>query len=245
VTRSYGTRVYRLDGHYLKSAPRRGREDHRFQAEAEAERLSWLARQGIPVPEVVDVGADETHMWLVTREVPGVPAAGPWPADRLDRVIDAVAELVLALHGLPAARCPFDRTLRITLPAARHAVRTGTVDLADLEPRHRGWSAQDLQRELDATPAPEQEQLVVCHGDLCLDNVLLDPDTLAPTALLDVGRCGVADVWLDLAVAVRNIGEECTRWGYGPGHAARLLARCGRQPDPVREHYYRLLDEFI
>ncbi|TDD71576.1 aminoglycoside 3'-phosphotransferase [Jiangella aurantiaca] len=197
----------------------------------EAARLTWLRRQGIPAAEVLECGPG----LLVTAEVPGRPADDDWPPAARDGVVDALAELTRALHALPVADCPFDRRLAVTVPAALAA----DVDLDDLDEVHRGWSREQLTAELLAT-RPAGEDLVVCHGDLTTQNVLIDPETLTVTGVLDAGRLGVADRWLDLAVATR----EVTDLG-GEDAAARYLRGCGVEPDPAKQTFYRLLDEFF
>jgi kanamycin kinase len=83
--------------------------------------------------------------------------------------------------------------------------------------------------------APPVDQLVVCHGDACAPNTLLDDDgTFA--ALVDLGTLGVADRWADLAVAAWS-----TEWNYGPGLDTLLYDAYGVHPDPDRIAYYRLL----
>lgn len=245
TTRSYGTVIYRAGGCYVKLISTRDLDDLRFHPLEEAERLDWLGRHGLPVPEVVDAGADETTMWLVTAAVPGKPAAADWSPEELPAVVDAVADLARALHELPIGECPFDRTLASTLPLARRAVELGRVDLEDLDYEHQGWTPQRLLAELDATPAPGEEDLVVCHGDLCLDNIVIAPDTLTVTGILDAGRLGRADRWVDLAIATRNIAEECAEWGYRPDHAERFLRRYGVEADSAKNRFYRLMDEFV
>ncbi len=84
---------------------------------------------------------------------------------------------------------------------------------------------------------------MVCHGDLCVPNVILDPDTCRVSGLLDTGRLGVADRWLDLAIATRSLAGGPNPQ-YGPAAADRYLARYGIDPDPGRIAFYRLLDEF-
>ncbi|SDD38151.1 APH(3') family aminoglycoside O-phosphotransferase [Actinokineospora iranica] len=242
ATRSYGAAIHRVQcrgTYYVKTMSTVDRDDLRLHPENEAERLSWLAGYGFPVPEVVEVGAAEGLSWLVTTAVPGVPASGPWRPDERVRVLDAVADLTAALHSIPPAECPFDRTLAVTLPRCRVAVELGTVDLDDLDERHAGWSGQDLLAELDSLPAP-REDVVVCHGDLGLDNILVDPRSLAVSGVLDAGRLGRADRWLDLAIAVRDITEELRVPATG------FLKRYGVSTvDERRYFYYRLMDEFI
>lgn len=250
-----GAAVWRLAGspaYYLKvcSAPAGVAE-----LIGEADRLDWLAGQGFPVPEVVDVAevADaDRSAWLVTTEVPGRTAAEPWPVGARAAVVDALADLAGALHAAPVGRCPFDRSLAVALLAARRAAATGLVDLARLDAQRRGWTVDRLLSELDAaSPAAEAaEEPVVCHGDLCLPNVLLDPDTLVVTGMIDVGRLGVADRHADLALVTRSLSSVTLNPQYGPSHADRFLARYGAHyggppADPDQIAFYRLLDEFF
>lgn len=252
VRHSYGAGVYRVDGpvsYYVKTAPHWGAGDLRFDPAAEAARLGWLARLGIPVPEVVEVGADAESRWLVTVALPGVPASGPWPPAQRAAADGVVAELARTLHGLPIGDCPFTMDLSVTLAWAREAARTGKVDLADLDPAHAGWSAADLLAELDALPRPD-EDLVVAHGDLTLDNVLITPEPFGLAGVLDTGRLGVADRWRDLAIVLRELagdgGLAGARGSAELGPRARdFLRRYGlAEPCPERLAYYLLLDEF-
>ena len=86
---------------------------------------------------------------------------------------------------------------------------------------------------------------MVCHGDACLPNFLADPETLEITGMIDVGRLGVADRHLDLALATRSIADTSLNPSYGPAAADALLAAYGREVDPWRLDFYRLLDEFF
>lgn len=244
--RSYGTGVYRVTGpqtYYVKTTPTGRREDFRFDPAAEADRLRWLRSAGFPAPEVVDVGGDERTEWLVTLALPGVPAGTRWPRSRRHAVVATVAALARDLHSVPVASCPFDGSLRSTLPWARRAVAEGLMDLTDLDPAHRGWSADRLLAELTSAPVPEEDP-VVCHGDLSLDNVLVDPETQRLTGVLDVGRLGVADRWRDLAILLRNLRGEYPGWD-DRDHAGDLLRRYGTVLDDERLRFYFLLDEFF
>jgi aminoglycoside phosphotransferase len=245
-SQSFGSRVYRVEGAspcFVKTTPRTDASDLRFSPEAEARRLRWLAEQGIPVPEVIELGGDESVEWLVTRAVPGTVAASEWRPHARARVLESVADLVRSLHRLPVVGCPFDASLARTLAWAEAATRSGRVDTEDLDEAHRGWSADALLLELRATPAPPEE-LVVCHGDLCLDNLIVDPERLCVVAVLDVGRLGVADRWRDLSLLVRSLTEDAA-WAEVGDPVALLLDRYGARFDAAKAHFYQLLDEFF
>ncbi|GAA3301803.1 aminoglycoside 3'-phosphotransferase [Dactylosporangium vinaceum] len=247
ASRSYGTVIHRVDGRrhafYVKTTPPRRDDDLRFHPGNEAERLQWLAAQGFPVAEVVDVGGDDELMWLVTTALAGRSAAGPWAPGEWPAVLDLVADVLRDLHDLPVADCPFDRTLAVTLPLARLAAEMGWIDLDDLDPQRRGRSVRQLLDELAATPSPAPEDLVVCHGDPCLDNFLIEPEALTLAGILDVGRLGVADRWKDLAIARRDVTEQFP--GVGQVASTHFLGRYGARHDAAKDRFYCLLDEFV
>lgn len=83
--------------------------------------------------------------------------------------------------------------------------------------------------------APPVDRAVVCHGDACAPNTLLDDDG-AWSGHVDLGALGLADRWADLAVATYS-----TLWNYGAGYEAPLLEAYGVEADPVRARYYRAL----
>ncbi|MGK5731856.1 APH(3') family aminoglycoside O-phosphotransferase [Streptomyces sp. URMC 124] len=244
-----GAVVYRLSGAsdlYVKVMALDAGAGSGEDLRSETERLRWLGGQGVPAPRVVDLGADDTSYWLVTEAVPGVPAA-EWPRHQRRRVAEAMADAARMLHELPAADCPFDRRLAVTVPQAEHNARAGLVALDDLDDERQGWSAQQLLDALART-RPAVEEPVVCHGDLCPDNLLLDPTTCRLTGFIDVGRLGVADRHTDLALALRELRElreEEDPW-FGPECVAGFVDRYGRGLfDEERLAFYRLLDEFF
>src|SRR5688572_7920775 len=65
------------DGRFIKYGPR----NPETTMAGEAERLEWAGRY-IRVPDVVEVGGDDDHEWLVTRAIPGRSAVDPrWLAE--------------------------------------------------------------------------------------------------------------------------------------------------------------------
>jgi len=180
----------------------------------EADRLRW-AGPHTPVPEVLDLGADPEGSWLVTRAIRGASAVDPrWLADPAPAV-RAIALGLRALHeDLPAEGCPFDWS-----PAHR---------LVHLQP-----AFEHLRSELAAPPPVDA--LVVCHGDPCAPNTLLD-DAGRWVGHVDLGALGVADRWADLAVATMSLG-----WNYGEGWEPAFFAAYGIEPDGDRITYYRRL----
>ena len=82
---------------------------------------------------------------------------------------------------------------------------------------------------------PPVDRLVVCHGDACAPNTLLD-DAGGWCGHVDLGDLGIADRWADLAVATLSLG-----WNYEGDWEADFFDAYGVAPDPVRIDYYRRL----
>ena len=200
------------DRRFVKWAPAGSRLDFTD----EIDRLRWAAAH-VRVPEVLQTGADEQGAWLVTKAVPGESAVSRrWLQDPA-RAATAIGSGLRHLHDtLPVATCPFswqahDRLQRIS--------NTGRHDEA-------------LARLRDIPPI---DRLVVCHGDACAPNTLID-DSGNCSGHVDLGTLGIADRWADLAVATWSLD-----WNYGPGWQQVLLDAYGIEPDAQRITYYRRL----
>jgi aminoglycoside phosphotransferase len=231
-------------GAYAKS----GGGPHRDDLADERDRLAWLAGTDLPAAEVLDFTDDGESATLLLRTVPGVPMS-ELPSSAAPSAVTRLAELLERLHEVPRDLCPFDRWLAVTVPLARLRVEAGLVDVDDLDDERAGRSAAELLSDLvDQRPRAEDLEvgdLVVCHGDACLPNFLVDPDSLEITGMIDVHRLGVADRHLDLALATRSVADTDLNPAYGPAAAEALLAAYGRDTDPWRLGFYRLLDEFF
>lgn len=83
--------------------------------------------------------------------------------------------------------------------------------------------------------APPIDRLVVCHGDACSPNTLINEHGEF-VGHVDLGSLGVADRWADLA-----IGTWASVWNYGPGWEETYLEAYGVDVDHERIRYYREL----
>ncbi len=203
----------------------------------EIARLRWLQVQGQPAPTVIATAEEAGRRWLLMSALPGHDLASS-PALAPQHLVELLADALRGLHALPVATCPFDQRLASRLQAAQARVEAGLVDADDFDDERLGQSAQQVFAELRAT-RPDHEDLVVCHGDACLPNLLAAEGRFS--GFIDCGRLGVADRYQDLALAARslvhNFGD--TRW------VAPLFRRYGVEADERRLAFYHLLDEFF
>lgn len=204
----------------------------------ERDRIRWASAHGVPGPVVLDWRTGATDAELITSAVVGVPAdrltrrafTAAWPA-----IVDAVRDL----HALPVTDCPFRRDLATMLTVARDVVARDAVNADFLPDEDRGVPAAALLARVDGEAPSRRRQedadLVVCHGDLCLPNIVVDGSAIG---FVDLGRLGVADRHADLSLLLENTAQTF------PGFPAReaLDARYPRPVDGDRLRFYLWLD---
>jgi aminoglycoside phosphotransferase len=199
----------------------------------EASRMRWAAPLTV-VPQVIGQGADDAGSWLVTSPLPGEQATSPrWRADPATAVA-AIGRGLREMHdAMPVKDCPFSWMAEDRLADTRCRASEGRI-APDLW--HEEYQPLGIDHALDLlADIPPVDRLVVCHGDSCSPNTLINEDGSC-SGHVDLGELGVADRWADLAVATWS-----TEWNYGPGWEELLLSAYGVPPDPDRTRYYRLL----
>ncbi|MEQ6903167.1 aminoglycoside phosphotransferase family protein, partial [Nocardioides sp. YIM 152588] len=220
---------------------------HRPEAPEIQAALLGLVRGLLPVPAVKEVrrpGIDPTtgeHApgLLVTSFLPGVRGdllladlVEAADADALRRVGTAVGGVAATLAGMPTLRGGLwaDPELRIE-PFS--LTGPGWVDDHAAALAERGWSVADLDR-LGAIAAEADDELAeldrtcVVHSDLNPKNLLLDPDTLVVTGVLDWEFSHSGHPWTDLG--------NLLRFDRAPAYVDAVLAAwCDRHPsDPAQ-----------
>lgn len=181
-----------------------------FEPADEAERLVWASRW-VPVPEVLGVGYTHDLRWLHTRGLPGHTAVSEVFGGREFEIVTELGRALRQWHdSVPVRECSFDWSAesRLTLLAT------------------------ETRKKLGAPPALDE---VVCHGDACNPNFLLD-DASRCVGYVDLGRLGVGDRWADLAPALMSLG-----WNFGQGYEAAFLTGYGIEPDAVKRAWYAAL----
>lgn len=188
---------------FIKRNPLGGSEDLAL----EAQKLEWLHLRH-PSPRVVDYFRRGDVEFLITEAIPGTSAIDPTNVAQPNETIATIGHRLRFLHELPVADCPW------------------TWSLAD----RAAQAIRPLNPELTV---PADDKLVVCHGDPCAPNTLLDAHGEF-VAHVDMQRLGVADRWADLAVVTLSFG-----WNYADYDEFAFWNAYGIEPDPERIEFYR------
>lgn len=224
----------------LAASPRAG------DLAGERDRLDWLAGRGIACPAVSDWRENECGACLVMTAVPGIPAAKLSGADLL-KAWPSMVEQLATMHALPVDDCPFEKSLstmfgRAAGVVARDAVNPDFLPDEDQD-RPAGELLARVEAELPLRMAQEKKDRVVCHGDPCMPNFMVDPKTLHCTGLIDLGRLGTADRYADLALMLANAEENWTTQEQANAAFDQLFTTLKSEaPDRERLAFYLRLD---
>lgn len=178
----------------------------------EVARLQWLEGRA-HVPRVLESGLGIGCDWMLTSALPGRNAIDPGLVAEPEALALALGAGLRRFHEIPTDDCPFDVTNDRVLAWARS--RLSPEEVAEL-----------------VVLKPQNEDLVVTHGDACLPNFLLEDGRV--TGYVDVGAMGVADRWRDIAVCLWSLGRN-----LGRGWDEAFLSAYGVEPDERKLAFYQ------
>jgi len=232
------TRTWRLTGpggqvRYLKTRP----ADAEPPLRAEVDRMRWAGTAGLAVPRVVASCQAAGAEWLLTEALEGKDATRSSLRAEPERLVSLLAAGLRAFHGTPAAGCPFAVTPQDMMARAAERVRAGLVAQSDLDADFAGLTPLAALAELTRLGRARLDaaEMVVCHGDYSLPNVLISAGQI--TGFIDLGSLAVADRWSDLAGAALSV-----TWNLGPEWVDPFLASYGAERDDEAIRFYRLCD---
>lgn len=215
----------------------------------EYQMLQWLKGKA-PVPDVLEYERQAGKTWLLMSRAPGQMSCETAYIERPELLIRILAEGLRALWSIDISDCPYRSDLDVKLKSAERNVECGLVDMENVQPDTFGEDGFQNPQELLSwlTEHRPPEELVFSHGDYCLPNVFASGEAFS--ALIDLGRAGVADRWQDIALAYRSLRDNLSgKYSGMPVNpdfpAERLFDELGLEPDYEKIRYYILLDELF
>jgi kanamycin kinase len=199
--------------------------------------MIWAAPY-LSVPRVLTCEQFDAVTVLLTDGLPGRDATDPVWQDDLPALVQALGRGLRSFHDAVGEEwCPFRFEISRALEHVARRVATDDVDPAGFHEEHASFTPATALAELEAC-VPADEELVVCHGDYCAPNVLLEHG--AVTGYVDLGELGVADRWWDVAVGAWSAG-----WNFGVELEPLFYEAYGIAPDDARIRFYRLLYDLV
>ena len=188
----------------------------------------------LPVPKVVLHTIKKGIEYIVTSSISGEMVCSDYYMKHQSEGIDVIVQSFKMLYDMDVADCPIDVSLDFKLKLAETNLSKGLISEDDInqEALDRFGSASGILDYLKKNKF--KEELCFSHGDMSLPNIFAYNNEFS--GFIDVGDCGIADKWFDIAIVIRSIIRN-----YGEEYVSVFLDKMGIEYDSFKYDYYMLL----
>ncbi len=201
----------------------------------EYEKLKWLAGK-LDVPQVILYETSEDAEFLITKAIPGQMVCDDYFLKNPELGLKVIAEAFKKIYSVDIKDCPFDTSIDYKLALVNDNVRKGLIKEENIkkEVLEKYGSIDNILSYLNINKF--YEPLCFSHGDTSLPNIFALNNHFS--GFIDVGECGIADKWFDLAICEKSI-----RRNYGDEYVKAFCQELGITPDQDKIDYYLLMME--
>ena len=202
---------------------------------SEYQKLKWLDGK-LPVPKIILYDIFNNTEFLITEAINGEMMCSPKYVSNPTRSLDVIALAFEKIFEVDIKDCPFDVSIDYKLSIVKNNVYNGLVKNSDLkeETLKKFGNVENVITYLI-------NNKFICepcfsHGDTSLPNIFSDDFHF--TGFIDVGECGIADKWFDLAICEKSIIRN-----YGKEYVSSFYDKLKINPDREKIDYYLLMME--
>lgn len=223
-------------------------EDKNSESDNEHEMLEWLSDK-LSVPEILYSKCIDGINYLLMSKLNGRMSCNKDFLENPNLLVKILAQGLKMLWSVDITDCPSNCMLDNKLKAAEERVLANLCDMEDSELGTFGENAFASPSHLlswlkDNKP---RETPVLSHGDYCLPNIFINDNKIS--GFIDLGRCGAADKYQDIALCCRSLNSNFNGRFSGkayPGFSIDMLFdELEITPDWDLINYYILLDELF
>jgi len=194
------------------------------ESDREFDMMRWLQGK-LPVPKIIEQISSNKLSYLLMSKCSGKMACSNVYMQQPKYQAELLAGALNDIWRVDLSQCPYNSTLKYKLKNAEYNVINNLVDVNDCNPKifsKGGFKDPEALLYWLQNNKPNEE-FVLSHGDFCLPNIFFDRGVM--TGLIDLGRCGIADTWCDIALCYRSITDNYNgRYGIvWPGYSKQIL----------------------
>lgn len=201
----------------------------------EYEKLKWLDNK-LKVPKIIIYENIDNTEYLLTEALKGEMVCSDYYLDNPMLGIPIIINAFKELYKIDISDCPFDVSLDYKLELVKNNIFGNLLDesIMSEEVLEKFKTPKNIYQYLVKNRF--EEELVFSHGDVSLPNLFTNNGEF--TGFIDVGECGIADKWFDIAIAVKTIKRN-----YGDEAVLEFYKQLEIEPDTFKIDYYLLLME--
>lgn len=202
---------------------------------AEYEKLKWLDGK-LNVPKIVLYDYTDDTEYLITESIVGEMVCSEYYLNHPEIGIKVIADAFKQIYKVNIADCPFNVSIDYKLALVENNVKNNLIHLEDLkeETLKRFGNLENIVKFLKDNKF--NDEYCFSHGDTSLPNIFAFENKFS--GFIDVGECGIADKWFDLAICEKSI-----RRNYGEEYIQEFYNELNIVPDRQKIDYYLLMME--
>lgn len=204
-----GDQVYIVDGGY-KGKDIVIKMSKRIEVYHEGENLKWLKKY-VAAPDVYFNKKIEGTYYLVMEKLPGVMFQELLTEIPIKDFIIKYAKLIKQFHSINYEGLPYNHDLKSKLKQVYQTVNKSEVKEQYFEREIKHLDGKQVY-QLMMENMVDSEDLVLCHGDVCMPNIIMENNNLS--GFIDIIGVGVCDRYLDIAIALRTLRYNLELYGY-------------------------------
>lgn len=203
----------------------------------EYQKLTWLKGK-LPVPDVIIFIQENETDYLITSEVKGDMLCSKYYQDNPLKGIQVLKEAFDKIKTVNITNCPFDNTNNMKISLIKKRIENNLVDERNLsdKAKEKFETLKNMMVYLEENKP--KEDLMFSHGDISLPNVIAHKDHLI--GFIDLGECGIADKWFDLAICEKSIIRN-----YGMKYIDMFYEVLGIKREADKVEYYLFMLELL
>lgn len=201
----------------------------------EYNRLQWL-QDKFPVPKIVMFHQENGFDFLITEEIAGEMLCNDYYVNDPEKALFVLKEAFQKISNVEISNCPFHVSNDYKLSCIRKNVKNGFVTNESLkeETLKKFGSVENVIKYLESNRFEEEKMF--SHGDPSLPNIFGNKDSFV--GMIDVGECGIADNWFDLAICEKSISRN-----FGREYVDKFYNMLNIKRDSIKVEYYLLMME--
>lgn len=180
-----------------------------FDVIEEAKNFEWL-QQYTKVPKIYATGCIEKKYYIVMEKLPGVMFQEVFATMPLHEIVVQYACLLKQFHQIDYRGIPYNHDLQYKLKVVKENIKTNKVRPQYFERELQQMDSQSMYHKM--LEYKREEELVLCHGDFCFPNIIIDNGELS--GYVDIMGLGVCDRYLDVAIAMRSLRYNFELYGH-------------------------------
>lgn len=202
---------------------------------SEYEKLKWLGGK-LNVPKIVLYDYTDDTEYLITESIGGEMVCSEYYLNNPEIGINVIAKAFKQIVEVDIKDCPFNVSIDYKLALVESNVNNNLIHLEDLkeETLKKFGNLENIIKFLKNNKF--DDEYCFSHGDTSLPNIFASGNEFI--GFIDVGECGIADKWFDLAICEKSI-----RRNYGEQYISKFYEELNIIPERDKIDYYLLMME--